>query len=136
MNSLIPNFRRQLNYHLPFICQPNKKAFLTQPLQRPVVPAATPSQAISLEIKQHTGNHNNQVFDVRRRHPGVAGRLRYARSSDAQVRFGVEPNEKRRVTASGPRAKDLFPVAKSVIDERAGIHFVSDRAVECHRTGG
>ena len=47
MHSLVPTFRRQRIDKLKLVSQADEKSPITQPIQHPVVPSATPPQAIA-----------------------------------------------------------------------------------------
>src|SRR5262245_5692510 len=64
MDSLIPACRRQTRDHLKIVGQSDESSPAFHFVQRPVVPASTPTQTVSAAIEHETGRKDDQCLAI------------------------------------------------------------------------
>src|SRR3990172_10921186 len=85
INFLVPWAGRNRVDDLKFVSQSHDGHMFASPLQQPIIPALSPSQAIAKHVEGYAANKNSQRFKFRFRQSGRTGRLENAIPARAQL---------------------------------------------------
>src|SRR3990170_4871964 len=93
---------------LKFISQSHDGRTFANPLQQPIIPALSPSQAIAKHVEGYAGNKNCQRFKFRFRQSGRTGRLENAIPAGPQLIRRSHSKQPGAIIPADPRVENFL----------------------------